>query len=108
LERIESRLERMAVTAEANQSAQGVAVLSAQQLRGVETGARLAGIGGFAPARAADQAVPGQTFSVKILFSGTGQTETITTLLEDKRSPAIDAHQEIDAREDNDRITDAC
>jgi hypothetical protein len=68
LERIEGRLERMAAVAEANQSTQGVAVLSGQQLRSVEVGSRLAGTGGFAAPKAG--AVTGVPFNLTINFVG--------------------------------------
>ena len=78
LEIIEARLERMAVQAEAGGSPAGVAVLSAQALRGVEVGSRLAGIGAYAPPRSPTQPayVPNR-FAVNIVFSGAGRTETI-------------------------------
>jgi hypothetical protein len=104
-QRVSERCERMAALAEASQSPQGVAALSAQQFRGIETGARLAGLGGYAPTRATDQAEPRQTFSVSIIFSG-GKTTTINTLLDTNRIPVIDAQQEIDGYEDA-GVTDA-
>lgn len=78
LEMIESRLERMATAAEDTGSFSGVAVLSAQALRGVEVGSRLAGAGAYAPQRG-EQAGAGASFSVQIVFSGSGHTETFTT-----------------------------
>ena len=48
LQRIEDRLDRIAVVAEANQAPGAVATVAAQQLRAVETGSKLAGAGGFA------------------------------------------------------------
>jgi hypothetical protein len=79
LDRIEQRLERVAVVAETNGSASSVAQLSAQQLRSVEVGARLSGLPHFVPQRSIDQ--PGaspNTFSINIVFSGSGRTETIS------------------------------
>jgi hypothetical protein len=77
LERIEARLERMATLAEAGGSHNGVATLAAQQLRGIETGARLTGLPGFTPAAQVGGS-PGvrPVFSVNILFSS-GRQETI-------------------------------
>lgn len=106
LERIEGRLERMAAAAEANHSAQGVAVLSGHQLRSVETGAKLAGIGGFASVRTADQAATQQTFSIQIVFGH--KTETITTLLDNNCPPVVDARQGIHECEDHDPLADEC
>jgi hypothetical protein len=79
LERIESRLERMAAAAEAGRSPTGVATLAAQQLRGVEVGSRLAGVGGYAPSRTANQAPVGEKFSIIIQFSG-GRREEIAII----------------------------
>ena len=67
---IEARLERMAVLAEAGKSSNGVAQLSAQQLRSVEVGARLAGAGGYAPGRAAAADGTAAAFSVTITLGG--------------------------------------
>ncbi len=92
LQRIEDRLERMAALAEDNQSPNGVAQVAAQQLRGVEVGAKVAGVGGYAPARAADQAAGGQTFSINILF-GNGTVERITTVADFHQQPTIDAFE---------------
>jgi hypothetical protein len=78
LERIEARLERMAAVAEAGGSPTGVATLAAQQLRGIETGAKLVGLPGFVPARATDHAVAGSKFEVNIVFTGAGRTESFT------------------------------
>jgi hypothetical protein len=77
---IGQRLERMACLAEASQSAPGVATLAAQQFRGIETGARLAGINGFAPARGPETMPPGSVFSVSIIFQGAGKSETINVI----------------------------
>jgi hypothetical protein len=76
LERIESRLERMAVAAETGGSANAVSQLSAQQIRSVEVGARLAGVGGYAARPAPDAAM---TVPVSITFNlGDGRVETMT------------------------------
>jgi len=95
LQRIEDRLERMAALAEDNQSPNGVAQVAAQQLRSVEVGAKVAGVGGFAPARVADQAAGGQTFSINILF-GNGTVERITTVADSGQQPRIDVDAEPD------------
>jgi hypothetical protein len=69
LSRIEERLERMAALAEAGTSANTVAQLAAQQLRGVEVGARLAGAGGYAPGKGPGENA-GTPFSVNIILGG--------------------------------------
>lgn len=56
LQRIEDRLERVAVLAEESASPNAVAQMAAQQLRSVEVGNRLAGIGGYGTARANNSA----------------------------------------------------
>jgi hypothetical protein len=61
---IERRLERMAACAEGAQSAAGVAVLSSQQIRSLEFGSKLGGIGGFAPVRSPETMPPGTKFEV--------------------------------------------
>jgi len=76
---IEDRLERMAAVAEDNQSPGGVATVAAQQLRSVETGARLAGTGGYAPQKA-NGVTDGAQFIVNFTFSG-GRTQTITAAI---------------------------
>jgi hypothetical protein len=77
---IEQRLERMATLAEAAQVPQAVATLSAQQMRGIETGAKLAGLTGFTPpAHATVEPGAAPVFSVNIIFSG-GETEEITVV----------------------------
>jgi len=55
---IEQRLERMSALAEAGASAQGVAQLTAQSLRSIEVGSRLAGVGGYAPGTDSGQTEP--------------------------------------------------
>jgi hypothetical protein len=77
LQRIEDRLERMATLAEDSKSPGSVATVAAQQLRSVETGARLAGVGGYVPARAAGPG-EGVQFNLTIQF-GDGREERITT-----------------------------
>ncbi len=80
LEKIEARLERLAVQAEAAKSANSVAQIAAQQLRSVEVGAKLAGAGGYAPAKApADGAKRG--FAVNIILGGE-RHEVITVAAE--------------------------
>jgi hypothetical protein len=77
---IEARLARMSDAAEQAGAAAAVAQLSAQQYRGIETGARLAGLRGFTPAPPAGQAGERQVFSISIHFAGSGQTEEINIL----------------------------
>jgi hypothetical protein len=79
LRRIEERLERMAALAEAGESPAGVAQLAAQQLRSVEVGSKLAGVGGYAPGKSAGDGAPVQTFTININLPG--GTETIATTL---------------------------
>ena len=74
---IEQRLTRMADVAEAAGSASGVAQLSAQSLRSIEVGSKLAGVGGYSHDRAADQNAQQEKFSVTIVLGG--QTTRITT-----------------------------
>jgi hypothetical protein len=80
LQRIEDRLERMAALAEESQSPNGVAQVAAQQLRSVEVGAKVAGIGGYGTQRAPEQGGGAEKFQIKIVFQGAGRTETISTL----------------------------
>jgi hypothetical protein len=79
LRRVHERLERTADAAEHDNQRLTVSALSAQQLRAAEVRAKIGGVGGFAPARAADQAAASQVFSVNILFS-TGETVSINTV----------------------------
>jgi len=88
LQRIEARLERMAEIAEKSGSPNGVAVVVSQQLRGVEVGAKLAGVGGYAP-----QKTPGTgaaaAFSLTINLPE-GHSATITapgTIIEGSAEP---------------------
>jgi hypothetical protein len=95
---IEARLERMADRAEAALAPNAVAVLAAQRFRGVETGARLAGIGGFAAGRGTDAAGGAPAFSVNIIFSS-GQRETITVAAEcDSDSTDLDQSDRLHGR----------
>lgn len=95
---IETRLERMAAVAEAGQSPASVATLSAQQLRGVEVGSRLAGVGSYAPQRGVDQIAAGMKFEVSIVFSDARRTESFSTTA----SPVIDSRDFEDRGEDQD------
>jgi hypothetical protein len=79
LRKVHERLERTADAAEQDNQRLAVSALSAQQLRAAEVRAKIGGVGGFAPARTADQAAAGQVFSVNILFS-TGETVSINTV----------------------------
>lgn len=74
---IEQRLERMAAASETNGSATGVAVLSAQALRGIETGAKLAALPGFVPQRSIEGVSGEAKFAVHIVFSN-GVNESIS------------------------------
>ena len=110
LEVIEGRLERMASAAEQSGSPSGVAVLSAQALRGVEVGSRLAGVGAYAPQRTPDQAGAGASFSVQIVFAGSGRTESFTT---SAHAPVVDSRdftssepRDVDRSEDRDEDQD--
>jgi hypothetical protein len=75
---IEQRLERMATLAEGAGSPAGVAQLAAQQFRGIETGAKLAGIGGFAPAAQTVSQPAAPVFSITMVFPSVGREETIS------------------------------
>jgi hypothetical protein len=77
---IEGRLERMSHAAETAGSSAGVAALSAQALRSVEVGSRLASTGGYAAPRTAGQASEARTFSIEIVFASTGMREEITMI----------------------------
>jgi hypothetical protein len=78
LDTIESRIERLADAAEKSSSAGAAAQLAAQQFRGIETGARLAGLTGYRPVSApAPPANNRPVFSVNIVFRGAGRTESI-------------------------------
>jgi hypothetical protein len=76
LQRIEARLERMAELAEQNGSPGGAAIVAGQQLRGVEVGAKLAGVGGYAPQKGSGPGIP-STFTLVINLPGAEPT-TIT------------------------------
>ena len=60
LRKVHERLERTADAAEQDNQRLAVSALSAQQLRAAEVRAKIGGVGGYAPARAADQAAGGQ------------------------------------------------
>ena len=96
LQGIEDRLERMATLAEGNKSPTTVATVAAQQIRSVETGARLAGVGGYAPQKGVGVG-DCQMFQVNIVLSSgerisvaTGQPSTPPTL----EASAIDDDQD--------------
>jgi len=78
LERIESRLERMAAVAEAGGSANAVSQLAGQQIRAVEVGAKLAGVGGYAPSRPAGDGAPAAPVVISFNFAGVGRMDTMT------------------------------
>jgi hypothetical protein len=97
LSAVEERLERMATLAEGAGSSGGVAQLAAQQFRGIETGARLAGIGGFVSAsQSVGQPNTAPVFSIVIQFSN-GRQEAIN-VVEDR----ADIGQDIDHCEADD------
>jgi hypothetical protein len=94
---VEERLERMATLAEGVGSSGGVAQLSAQQFRGIETGARLAGLTGFTPpAQTIGKPGTPRVFSVNIVFSN-GRREEINVI---KTGSASDAPAGDDGDED--------
>jgi hypothetical protein len=80
LQRIEERLERMASMAEVGESPAGVAQLAAQQLRSVEVGSKLAGVGGYAPGKGAGDGAPTRAFVVNINFPD--WTETTAAIID--------------------------
>jgi hypothetical protein len=100
LRKVHERLERTADAAEHDHQRLAVSALSAQQLRAAEVRAKIGGVGGFAPARAADQAAAGQVFSVNILFSS-GAVERITTRMDEAvQHPTIDMGGDVGAEAD--------
>lgn len=78
LRQVHERLERAAGAAEQGNQRLAVASLSAQQLRAAEVRARIGGVGGYAPQKAA--ATEGQTFCLNIIF-GNGHQERIEALV---------------------------
>jgi hypothetical protein len=101
---IEARLERMANDAEEAKSSAGVAQLSAQQFRGIETGARLAGISSFTPTRmGADPAGETMAFAVNIVFASAGKVESITTVAPSTQRPHVPVI-DVDSEISNDAI----
>jgi hypothetical protein len=68
LDAIEQRLERMAAAAETASSSAGVAQLSAQQLRSVEVGSRLAGTGGYKSPSVVSPMAEKATVSIEFVF----------------------------------------
>jgi hypothetical protein len=79
MQRIEARLERVADAAEQGGSPSGVAAIAGQQLRGVEVGARLAGIPAFVPRRE-DPGTPA-VFSLVINIPGEAQPFTLNAVV---------------------------
>jgi hypothetical protein len=67
--KVEQRLERMAAAAETASSSTGVAQLSAQQLRSVEVGSKLAGTGGYKPPSVVSPTADKATVSIEIVFA---------------------------------------
>jgi hypothetical protein len=80
LNNIEARLERMAQASEQAGSPVGVSQLSSQQLRAIETGAKLGGIGGFKPPSVIPQASDRAVWSIQMFFQEAGRTEEIGIL----------------------------
>jgi hypothetical protein len=76
LRKVHERLERTADAAEQDNQRLAVASLSAQQLRATEVRAKIGGVGGYAPPKAAGQAASAQ-FNLIMQFSG-GREERIT------------------------------
>jgi hypothetical protein len=74
---IEQRLARMADAAEKSGSLTSVAVLSAQQFKGIETGAKLAQVGGFKPPTAIQPGYEKPVISIEMVFSQSGTSEMI-------------------------------
>jgi hypothetical protein len=96
LAEVGARLSRVAAKAEQDDAPRHVAALSAQQLRGIETAAKLGGLGGFATPRDAT-APAGEKFSVTIVLSG-GKETKITTMA----TPLIE--QDADRRDEADMV----
>jgi hypothetical protein len=68
LSAIEQRLERMAAAAEISNSSASVAQLSAQALRSVEVGSRLAGTGGYKSPSVVSPVAEKATVSIEFVF----------------------------------------
>jgi len=98
VQRISERNERMACVSEEGGSVQGVATASAQQIRAAEFKAKVGGIGGFAPARAADKAAQREPFVVNILFRDAPEKSTKISMLPVEQE--IDADREQDDQPD--------
>jgi hypothetical protein len=77
LNNIEARLERMATNAEAANSPQSVAQLSAQQLRSVEVGSRLGATGGYRPPSVIAPIAEKAVVSIEMVFPNANRRETI-------------------------------
>ena len=93
-----AQLKRMAQKAEDAGLVVGVTQVAAQRLRSVEVGSRLAGIGGFAPGRAADQTAQREPFQVNIIFSDAPEKNTTISMLPVEQE--IDADREQDDQPD--------
>lgn len=92
---VHARLERTADAAEQDNQRLAVSALSAQQLRAAEVRAKLGGVGGYAPPKAALLNAP--TFVLNIQFSG-GRSEKIEASVAD--GSVIDATPIVDEEED--------
>jgi hypothetical protein len=81
LHRAADRLNRASDTAEAGGQLAALAALVGQVHRNVETRAKLASVGGFAPARAGQAGAEAPLFSLTMIF-GDGRTEKIEAVPE--------------------------
>jgi hypothetical protein len=93
LQTVRDRLERQSNYAEADGARGAVAVLSQAQIRATEVRAKIGGVGGFAPARAADQAAGGTPFHINIIFSS-GETVSIAPISGEIPATTIDEEPE--------------
>jgi hypothetical protein len=86
LKKVHERLERAADVAEDAKSANGVATVSAQQIRASEVRAKIGGVGGYAPAKSIG-AGEGAQFNLIIQFSE-GHDERISATVVDPAAAA--------------------
>jgi hypothetical protein len=78
LRRVDNRLERVGAAAEQHGQRIAVASLAGQQLRVVETRAKLGNVGGYGAARASSDGASAPRFQVTIVLDG--KTDTITAI----------------------------
>jgi hypothetical protein len=109
LTNIEQRLERMASNAEQSGAAASVAQLSAQQLRGVEVGAKLGSVGGYKPVAAIPQSAERNIVTIEMVFPNSGRREEIAlagrpVIDGDKFDPGATAGETVPSPHPNQKI----